>query len=101
MPATVEFHVGDVGTQLVVSMDDDVSTATITQIKLKKPGRDGSTVVKTAALDGDGSDGLIVYVTEASVLDTEGWWTIQGYVELADGSSWNSDKFSFRVEDNQ
>lgn len=80
-----EIRVGDIGTILEVTlMDDaavvDISSATTTQFKLKKPG--GTTVTKTAVFTTDGTDGKLRYTTLANDLDEAGSWDIQTYLVM-------------------
>lgn len=97
-----EIHVGDIGTVLRVTVQDDdevvdLSTATIKIIYLEKPA--GTKLTKTAVFTTDGSDGKIQYVTIAGDLDAAGWWKIQAHVTLPAGS-WYSDWQPFRVHAN-
>jgi hypothetical protein len=100
--ATTEFHVGDIGTVIratIVDGDDavDVSSASDTGEKLFtfiKPG--GQKVVKAAAFDSDGTDGVLKYTTVEGDLDLPGNWTFQAYVAL---TSWqgHSSEGTFEV----
>lgn len=100
-----DIHVGDVGTELVVTVLDedgdavDVSAATTKTILLRKPGPAGGVLSKAAAFDATGADGRIKYTTQAGDLDTPGIWSIQGYVVLASGR-WHTLTGTFRVRAN-
>ena len=56
----------------------DLSAATTIQIKFEKPG--GSTLIKTAVLTTDGTDGKMQYVSVSGDLDEVGEWEIQGRI---------------------
>ena len=79
-----EFHVGDVGSQLVVVVVDqddvvvDISGATQKTIYITKP--DGTVLTKTASFDTDGTDGALLYSTLAGDFSVKGTYRIQGYV---------------------
>ncbi len=104
--AANEIHEGDIGTifELTVKDDDviiDVSTATTKEIHFKNP--DGGTVVQSAGFKipgGDGTDGIITYVSEADDLTPTGLWNIQAFVVFADGSQFSSCVSEFRVHAN-
>lgn len=90
----------DEGTRIELEIQEDgvvvdISTASVTKIKLKKP--DGTILTKDAAFVTDGSDGLIQYFIEQGVLDTVGLWTARGYVEIG---SWkgHSTVYNFNVK---
>ncbi len=94
-------HLGDTGTELVVAVTDqdgeavDISGASALTIYLTKP--DGTVLPKTATLDTDGEDGLMVYVTIAGDLSVKGTWKIQGYVTGAGGWSGSTREAAFEV----
>lgn len=100
MAVLPSIHVGDVNTELVVAMADeqgvpiDVSAAAVRTIRLRKPA--GTVLSKTAVNDTTGTNGLIRYDTIAGDLDAAGWWSIQGYVEVAAGK-WSSMETRFWV----
>jgi hypothetical protein len=97
---TCGIHVGDIGTQFRVTVQDcnstaiNISDATETYIIFKKP--DGSTVTKTATFLTDGSDGKIRYTAASGDLDTVGSWKIQSYIVTPSGS-WHSEFETFKV----
>ena len=86
-----EIHKGDIGTVFEVTVMEkdattgllvvvDISTATLMQIKFKKP--DGTTDTQTAVFTNAGADGKIEYVSVLTDLDQVGNWKLQGYVEM-------------------
>lgn len=58
----------------------DISSATVIQMKFKKP--DGSVITRTGAFVNTGTDGLIRYVSIASDLDQVGFWERQAYLVM-------------------
>lgn len=95
-----EVHVGDIGTEFEATIRDetqdivDISSASVKQMRFKKP--DGTVVTKVATLRTDGSDGKMKYASEVDDLDVAGGWQVQGYVEIGSGK-WSSDVHRFRV----
>jgi len=77
-------HAGDIGVVLRITLVDDagdpidISTASVTQIKLRAPDDDVLTL--PASFLTDGTDGVIQYITQAGVLDVPGTWKYQAYV---------------------
>ena len=95
-----EVHVGDIGTifrHTVYDQDGDIvdiSTADPIKIIFNKP--DGSALVKTAELTGDGTDGQMEYTTITADLSVAGEWQNQGKVTIS-GSVWYTDIQRFLV----
>ena len=77
-------QVGDIGTIIKATITDqdgaalDVSGASTLQLLFLKPN--GILVTQTATMTGDGTDGVIQYVTIADDLDVPGVWKSQGLV---------------------
>lgn len=97
--AAEEIHVGDVGTQLVVTIKDgtndvDISSATAKYLTLKKP--DGTSLQKDTTFVTDGTDGQMQYTTVSGDLSVCGTWKMQGKVEITTGD-FNTDIISFKV----
>lgn len=59
----------------------DISTATLMNIKFRKPGS-STTVVQVASFFTDGTDGYMKYAVQAGDIDQVGLWRLQGYVEM-------------------
>lgn len=98
-----EIHVGDIGTEFIVTVkeDDDavdISSATVKDFILKKPLKTKTTW--TSSFYTDGSDGKLSYATTAaSDLDQDGTWTLQ--VDLAiTGWTGKTDTTTFEVYKN-
>jgi len=90
---TEEIHIDDVGTEFRFALVDqdgilNVASASSITISLRKP--DLATDVWTAALETDGTDGIIVYNTIADDLDTPGWWKAQVIVIFPVGITFNA-----------
>lgn len=89
-----QIHVGDVGTQLIVTVYDDgeivdISGASSLVIIFKKP--DGTVDTKFASLYTDGLDGKMVYtVINEDFFDAPGNYKIQGKVIIAGGTYYTS-----------
>lgn len=97
--ANQEIHVGDIGTAFCVALEDCdgiVSLVGASNIEYTMTKPDGSSVVKTATLFTDGTDGKVVYNTVAGDLDQVGIWKLQVKVTLPTGT-WNSNIEKFRV----
>lgn len=96
-------QVGDIGTTIKATIVDqdgtalDVSAATTLQLLFLKPN--GVLETKTATLTGDGTDGVIQYVTIADDLDVPGVWKSQGYIVDA-GKQHKSSVDVFHVKPN-
>lgn len=104
-----EIHLNDEGTAFDVTITEcllvngilidvpvDISTATLSQIKMKPPV--GDTKIFTAIVI-DAPNGVIRYITEAVDLDELKGWKIQGRVEMPTGK-WGSVVDSFTVHEN-
>ena len=70
-------YTGDVGTAIILDCVEDVSSATVRNIKVRKP--DGLRTTWTATLDGTTK---IKYVIQTGDLDVVGDWSLQAYVEM-------------------
>ena len=99
-----EIRVGDVGTALDVTIKnsatgqaENISAATVKQIKLLKPN--GQALTKPAVFVTGGVDGKLRYVTVDGDLNLAGTWKIQGFVTLPDGS-WHTTIGTFEVHKN-
>lgn len=102
MSLLTNVHVGDVGTLLVVTVQDengavvDISTASTKQILLKKPDKT-TLLTKAASFATDGKDGVLNYTTIAGDVDQAGDWQIQAKVILPTGT-WFSTVSTFQVD---
>jgi hypothetical protein len=92
-------RLNDIGTAIQATVLDcgqplDVSTATVKQIRWKKPS--GLFEVRTAVVVTDGTDGRIRYVTVTGDLDEVGAWEYQAYLEIA-GRKFHTSLLAFTV----
>lgn len=83
----------DIGTHIQVDIEEPVSTSTARKIVFRKPS---TAVVEKEATTGD-TDTTIRYTTVAGDLDESGTWTVEGWVQFADGS-WHTGSASLVVE---
>ena len=73
----MSIFVGDVGLEIRYDVGEDISSATTTDFKYKKPS--GGCESLTGALDGTQ---VITYTTEAGDLDEGGVYDVQPYIVL-------------------
>ena len=88
MAAASEFHLGDVGNviRLTITEDgsaQDISTVTTKTLRFRTPR--GNFIEKTASFYTNGTDGKIQYTTEAGFFDANdprlaGDWQVQAYL---------------------
>ena len=88
-----EIHVGDVGTQLIMTVKDDgvvvdISNASSLSVIIKKP--DGVNYTKTGTLLNDGADGKMYYTSVSGDFNAAGNYKIQGIVTLSGGTFYTS-----------
>lgn len=114
MACTNEIHVGDIGTEFIVTLTEcdstgatvpvDVSSATSKQFKIFNPDQTVLTVNASftsigSGGTGDGTDGKLSYFTVSGDLDQAGKYKIQAIVAFSSGT-WSSTIQSFRVKEN-
>jgi hypothetical protein len=78
-----KFYVGDVGTLMLVDTKTDIFTATVIQLKLRKPS--GEELTWDGVLGPIGPAGTyttISYIIQTGDWDEPGWWTVQAYIEM-------------------
>jgi hypothetical protein len=88
-----EIHVGDVGTQLIMTVKDDgvvvdISSASSLSVIIKKP--DGVNYTKIGTLLNDGTDGKMYYTSVNGDFNAAGNYKIQGIVTLPGGTFYTS-----------
>ncbi len=88
-----EIHVGDVGTQLIMTVKDDgavvnISSASDLDVIIRKP--DGVSYSKTGTLYTDGTDGKMSYTSITGDFADAGNYKIQGKVVLGSGTYYTS-----------
>ena len=96
------FHVGDFGTALILTVEEngatvDISAVTTKTIKLRTP--DGRTLTKTATFTTSGVNGQFQYTLQQGDLDMPGRWRWQGYLTgLGGWSGHTSEAQPFEVK---
>jgi len=94
-----KIYVGDIGKKFKVDTQVDCSTATLTEIHIKKP--DGTNVTWTATVETNedtGVDSILTYTTtQASELDQVGLWKVIAYVEFGSTSHHYGEPDEFTV----
>ena len=88
-----EIHVGDIGTQLIMTVKDDgeivdISPASNLTVILKKP--DGKNYTKSGTILTDGTDGNMYYTSVNGDFNAAGNYKIQGIVTLPNGTFYTS-----------
>jgi hypothetical protein len=88
-----EIHVGDIGTQLIMTVKDDgeivdISPSVNLVVILKKPN--GETYSKSGQLLTNGSDGKMYYTSINGDFNVPGNYKIQGIVTLPNGTFYTS-----------
>ena len=75
-----KIYQGDVGTIFEMTVGTDLSAATLTQYKIKRP--DDTTVTRTASVKGSPTDGILTYTGIADDTAQVGKHYLQAYVEF-------------------
>ena len=93
----IELHVGDVGTEIILSLVDgsepaDLTGMTTATIKIQRPDRTSVTI--TAALDGEAVDGVIKGTVATGTFTVRGNYTIQAYLVIG---TWSGHSQSAKV----
>lgn len=86
-----KYYIGDVGTEILVDTLNDISTATVRALLVKKP--DGSRHEWFGTLSGTTK---VRYLTVSGDFDQSGIYYLQSYVVLP-GGSWKGRTGSFLV----
>lgn len=94
-----QVHVGDIGTQLILTVKDDgavvdISSASSLVIIIRKP--DGVSYEKSGTLLNDGTDGQMYYTSVDGDFNTAGNYKLQAKVVLS-GATYYSSTASFKV----
>ena len=91
----VKYYVGDIGTKLVVSTGNNLTSATTRDLLIQKP----SGTIETWAGTQDPLDNTrIVYTIQAGDFDEIGRYKLQAYVVFASGS-WRGNTAYFTVSE--
>lgn len=113
MACVDQLHINDVGTSLEFLMKEceadgtssvvNITDSTARTVRFQKP--DGTTfdragVIFTGGTNGDGTDGIVQYITVANDIDTIGRWKMQAIISFPDGSTFHSSIVQIKVLDN-
>lgn len=112
MACSDEIHLNDVGTSLEfeitecdggVSTPVDITAATVIEIKFVK--KDGTPLevlgsIYTDGPNGDGTDGIVQYITLDGDIDVLGRWEAQVIITFPTGKYYSSVDKSIKVIDN-
>lgn len=103
--AADEVHKDDIGTIFRATIKDgstavDVSSATTLQFFFRKPDASLTVDTQTAVLTGDGTDGIIEYISTSGDLDTIGTWQLQAKIVLDVNNQFKTDWHKFEVHEN-
>lgn len=90
----VKNYVGDIGTRIRIRMCTDITNATTTQFKVKKP--DGIEYTWVCTIE-EYEDGIIYYRTKYGDFDQAGRYTFNGDVVLSNGDRWLTETRNFDV----
>ena len=92
--SAAELHVGDVGTEILVSLVDDGDAVDLTAlleavVKIHRP--DHTVVELSAAVLGDPTLGQVVAIATSETFSVRGVYEIQAYIRFSTGR-WHSQK---------
>lgn len=94
-----EIHVGDIGTQFIITVKEDdsivdISSASSIIIYLKKPN--GVSYEKYGSFVTDGTDGKLFYTSVYGDFDAPGLYKLQAKLTMG-GSTYHSNLETFKV----
>lgn len=92
-----KIYVNEIGVTFRVSTGIDLTSASITVLKVKKPS--GALVEWATTVYGAATNGVLQHVTTSGDLSESGTYTLQAYVELTDGGKYYGESVTFRVYD--
>jgi len=92
---TEKIYVGDIGTQLRTTLNEDLTGYSLIQYKIQKPS--GTIVTKTCSVE-DVLNGIVYYNTIDGDLDEVGFYKIQTDINFANGNHNESVTQTFYVE---
>jgi len=88
-------YLNDIGTAFKVTVGTDLTNATLTELRVLKPG-DTMTTTWTATID-DALNGILEYIISTGDLNTAGIYRLQAYVELSTGEKLLGETVGFTV----
>lgn len=92
-----KIYIGDIGVTFRVSTGIDLSTATVTKLKVWTPK--DSALEWTATVYGSATDGILEYVNDSDDFPVAGTYKLQAYVELSTGKKFYGETTTFTVYD--
>jgi len=90
-----KIYVGDIGITFRVSTSLDLTTASVTKLKVGQPS--GTAVEWTATVYGAATDGVLQYVSVDGDFPAAGFYKVQAYVELNSGEKFYGETVNFTV----
>jgi len=81
-------YVGEIGTAIIVNCGEDISTASIHNLRVKKP--DGTEVIWNASVY---NTNYLKYLIVTGDLDQAGNYEIQAYIEMGGWKGWGETAF--------
>ena len=115
MACVDKLHLNDKGTSIELLMTEcnpdgtssivDITTALSIIMRFQKSDKAKTTIDKVGVIytdgtNGDGTDGIIQYITEEGLVDVIGSWKVQAIVSFPNGSLFHSDIESIKISDN-
>lgn len=115
MACVDELHIDDEGTsiqlEVVECMPDgteetvDITNASTLVVRFQKSDKAKTTIDKTATIysggtNGNGTDGLVEYITEADLVDVTGTWKAQAIVTFQASGRFHSSIVDIKVVKN-
>lgn len=114
MACVDELHVGDIGTSIELEITEcdstgtsavDITTADSLTVRFQKVAPTYTVIerigtIYTGGTNGDGTDGIVQYITVAGDIDQVGKWKIQAIVDFPVGSKFHSSIVKMSVKDN-
>jgi len=102
MAAEGKIHVGDIGTDIQILVNDtditgtnvvqDLTGSTLQRIFVYDPQGNIEATLIASILNPPGTDGIIRHTTTTSIFDEEGPWEFKGEVTLAGGNIFTTNR---------
>ena len=94
MSRSIELHVGDVGTEIVISLVDDETAVDLTSLtsavlKIQRP--DQTVIELPTSILGDPTDGVLVSIVTAETFTEAGCYIFQVYTVFG-SQKWHSER---------
>lgn len=92
--STQKVYLNDIGTKIKLDAQEDITTATLAQIRYRTPS--GKTGLWVGAVE---DTTFVTFITVDGTLNEVGMWKVQIYVELLDGWKGRGETVTFTVYD--